>query len=684
MFNNTSNGYGLGQLQPLHRLLIVVISTSAFAFINSLYIALFVFFFGLTLLLLNKTVILKKVLLFLLASNTIYMVVGNALFSPTSMGGFKYGIFFFNAEGLINGIIGALKRNAMILVSFAWLSCTNMPELRDSLAIFARHKKTITIFLKQLQKIKYDIMTTYHSLFIRGFYSKWWDVYKKIQMVRFILISIVRRIFTSVGKLAFAGENHFIFSKYDPKFNGEVVIRDLKVKYDDHLPEVLKGINLKIKSGEFVFIGGLEGSGKTTLLKTICGYIPKICGIRKGDVYLSSLRIDNNIQLKDISKLTRFISDTPDDLIIGLTVGQEIMSITDDRSIALQCLKIMGIDSLWDRETINLSGGERARLVLAGILASKAKIIVLDSPLAQLDPKGRKSFSEALTKIINNQSTTVIVTDYHLNYFKEHINRFIILEHGKIALDVKTPINYDDSLLNRCGLSSPKLSMRAQQVRANMMPNVVVSNLCVTINGNQILKNIDFKIFPGECVAVMGENGSGKTTLMLTIARIIRTYKGSVVINGDIGYVFQNPSLQIVENSILRELSLGPKLKNWPIAKIKSFVENQLLWIGFSESDDILDLHPAKIQMLAITSMNTNVSTLILDEPTAGMDTIGLKNLADYLYLSQDKGVSIIIVTHDERIAKIASKITIMRNGSFVETNINSNQALSIIGKPWI
>lgn len=668
------NRWGLNLFRPRLRLLIVIVLTSAFVFIYSINAAIFTFLGTIVVLILTREIKFKKLLYVLLITNSLYMFAGNYLFSPENCGGSSWFVFQFNTCGIFRGIVGALKRNAMIALSFSWLSVTSIPDIYESLSFFRPARKFLTVFLRQLQRIQVDYAAIYHSLVIRGFSSKRWELRKRINFLRITLVAVLLRIFNSVGKLTYAGENHFLSSGGNGE--SEIVVRDLSVRYGTSEKLALANINLKVGQGEFVFIAGKDRSGKSTLLRAISGYIPRIIGYLMGDIYVGGDKLRPHDSLQSIAQKLRFIIDNPADSIIGLTVKQELLSIIDDEALARKSAIEMGIEHLWERETITLSGGELSRLSLSVILLSRTQVVLLDSPLSQLDERGRRAFIQALTRLREKNRPTVLVSDNRIDLFSPLIERLILLENGRIVKDVSVNENTYEAIISRAGLGLPNLSV----CRCDTSEEIArLNNVYVERGGNQVISGINFSLHRADFVAVLGANGSGKTTLMLALAGVLSLRHGTIDVRGRVGYVFQNSALQIVEMSVEKELNVGPTLLGWDENKRYQFVSEQLAWLRLYPDQETINLHPADLRRLAVSCMRDDVQILVLDEPTSDLDSEAVAHLFGLIDELVKSGLCVVLITHDERIAGYAHRYVILRSGRIIKDTRDYAQALSTI-----
>jgi len=429
---------------------------------------------------------------------------------------------------------------------------------------------------------------------------------------------------------------------------------------------ILKG-KLFLKMSICQFISGNNGCGKTTLLKVISGYIPKVEGyIFNGEVVVSNISLNSKIQLKEINKHLRYIVENPVDSIIGLNVKQELSSQTGDEKIINYYSELLDIVHLWERDTNTLSGGEQARVVLASLLCSNVKLLVLESPLGQLDPLGRNSFISALHKIIESKKVTVIITDQYADYYNGLINRFIFLENGNIKHDLPTNKGQIIEILDKLSLTYPSLK---PFVHSTNNKDVVASirNISLSFDSKKVLTNISCNFYQNQCVAIMGDNGSGKSTLLLSIAKVLIPDVGDVLVNfKSIGMVFQDCSKQILEDKTSEEIVLA--LKNEGVdEKIQEQYTNEMLnWSQLTENQSTLDISVSKIRLLEISSNIYNKSIIILDEPTNYLDRNNIVKLHSFIQELLNLGKTILIVTHDNQLASLCSRFILMHKSEIV------------------
>jgi len=653
MTSGKRRGVGLGLLPPELRLAVVFTISVLFIFINNLPFATGLFVLGLILFLANEEHNWKLASSALISGGMTFLY--NAIFSPAERGGIHWFVFTMNQVGFERGLVTGLRLIGVMLASFAWLFSTPIPEMYEGVAWLKPAEATALGILRGIQILKREFIALTQSLIIRGL--RWDSMLANIRNLVPLATMIIPRIIENSQKATFANQSH---RRTNSRGNGAIATQDVWARYSPQLPDVLRGISLEIQPGEFVYLAGKNGVGKTTLLRVLGGVICWIMGEFRGKVIVSDM-VTHETPLATLCGSVRFVDSDPFASIHGLTVGQEISLLARDDTSARKALETMLIADLWERETTTLSGGQQVRLVLAGVLASGAKILLLDSPMQELDPEGRVAFMEALDILRAQKSCTIVVADPFWHELKDYTDRVIVLEDGRLIADL-APDDFfnDERCLSDCNLFTvPREPRRfaAGEVIAQM------DNVHVTLEGNHILRGINFTLREGELVVIMGPNGSGKTTAMLTLAGAIAPVAGKVKTVGHVGFVFQNPSLQIATMTVKEEIAFGPKILGWSRDSIKDFVKAGLDWTGLDPLVCPLDLHPADVRLLAIAASNTRVSTLVLDEPTVGLDSQGVQKVMGLVETMVHDGRAVVIITHDEEIARLATRLVIIDRG---------------------
>jgi len=643
---------GLGALPPTLRLALVFAASTLFVLIKTLPVALALFGLGLFLFILGEKRNWKLALSSPVSGG--FMFVYNLIFSPPGYGGLHWFVFTLNQAGLERGAVTSLRLMGIMFISFAWLAATPIPEMYKSVAWLTPGREWTLGILRGVQILQREFVILTQSLIIRGL--KWNSLAANLRNLVPLAVAIIPRVIENAQKATLASVSHRMFP---PKGQGQIKAEGVFARYSPDAPEALKNISLTVESGEFVYLAGKNMAGKTTLLRVLGGVVPWVMGEFKGRAEVSGM-VTHLTPLSHLAASARFIAPDPFASIHGLTVGQEISFLTKDEMEARKALSVMGIDEFWERETTKLSGGQQVRLVLAGALVSDAKVLLLDSPMQELDPQGRRDFQEAFAILRETKGSTVLVTDQFWRELLPYSDRVLVLEEGELTADVLPNVFSEQGWLARCNLEDLRFPRTPQSLGETVAE---MSGVHVSLDGNHILRGVDFSVRQGEFVAVTGPNGSGKTTAMLTLAGAIRPSRGEVRTKASVGYVFQNAALQVLAMTAGEELAFGPKVLKWKEHEIGRFVASGLDWSGLSDSVCPLDLHPQEVRMLAIAACNTDVGTLILDEPTLGLDSQAVDKIANLITSLCSRGKAVVVITHDQALAASADRVVGISDG---------------------
>lgn len=230
-----------------------------------------------------------------------------------------------------------------------------------------------------------------------------------------------------------------------------IEIKDLYFSYKDSGAPVLKNINLKIEKNEFIGIIGQTGSGKSTLVKQLNGLLKP----DKGQVLLNGIDIFSNI--KETQK-ARFkigmVLQYPEDQLFAETVFKDIafgpenigLFQNEVRTHVLNAAKFVGLsEDILDRSPFEISGGEKRRVAIAGIIAMNPDVLVLDEPSASLDPNGRRLLLSQIKRYHEEQHKTVILISHNMEDIVNLADRVVVLENGEIKVDESTKKLFSES-----------------------------------------------------------------------------------------------------------------------------------------------------------------------------------------------------------------------------------------------
>lgn len=256
--------------------------------------------------------------------------------------------------------------------------------------------------------------------------------------------------------------------------------------------QALCNIDLKVNDGEFIGIIGATGCGKSTLIQIIDGLLTP----SQGSVLLDNEDINSKAYNREIlRKKIGVVFQFPEYQLFETTVERDVafalkhsgFSRAEVNSAARDALELVGLDydKVKSESPLSFSGGEKRKIAIAGVLVSKPEYLILDEPVAGLDPTGRTEFLHLLSKL-NANGTTIIMVSHNFDALAEYANRIVLMNNGSIVRDSATEnILSDCALLNSCGLKENQIQ---NIVRLLHEKNIDIKQ--DTIKYNQLIDNI--------------------------------------------------------------------------------------------------------------------------------------------------------------------------------------------------
>lgn len=213
---------------------------------------------------------------------------------------------------------------------------------------------------------------------------------------------------------------------------------NLTFSYEDSTDLVLDNINLNIEKGSFTAILGHNGSGKSTLAKTFNAILLP----SGGKVYVKGMDTANEDRLFDIRRSAGMVFQNPDNQMVAALVEDEVAFAPENLGVEPkeirrrvdECLETVGMTEYAKSASAKLSGGQKQRVAIAGVLAMKPEILILDEPTAMLDPKGRREVIKTIKQLNKEQGITVVLITHYMNEAAE-ADRTVVIDSGKIVLD---------------------------------------------------------------------------------------------------------------------------------------------------------------------------------------------------------------------------------------------------------
>ena len=254
-------------------------------------------------------------------------------------------------------------------------------------------------------------------------------------------------------------------------------IVDLKFSYNNegnNAKNILNGINLNIKKGEFLAILGANGSGKSTLIKHLNAMLLPT----KGNVFVNGINTKDEEKIYDIRSTVGLVLQNPDNQIVASIVEDEVAFGPENLGVAPKsirervdmALKLVDMYEYRKSTTYSLSGGQKQRIAIAGIIAMQPECILLDEPTSMLDPEGRKEVLDTIKSLNKNYGITIVLITH---YMEEAVNadRIAIINEGKIVrIDAPRIIFSDVAFLYKYQLSIPTVVELIHKLKLNGLP----------------------------------------------------------------------------------------------------------------------------------------------------------------------------------------------------------------------
>jgi energy-coupling factor transporter ATP-binding protein EcfA2 len=424
---------------------------------------------------------------------------------------------------------------------------------------------------------------------------------------------------------------------------------------------------------------GASGAGKSTFVHSLAAVLG---GDDEGE-QAGELLIDGLTPHDSRGRVGLVLQD-PDSQVILERVGDDVAFGCENLGVPRDeiwrrigaALEDVGLDLPLNHPTSALSGGQKQRLALAGVIAMRPGVLLLDEPTANLDPEGIVEVRDAVGRVLDRTGATFIVIEHRVEVWQSLVNRIIILAPDGGVLADGAPeevLAVNGETLAASGVWVPKFPP-ASPVRASGEGDEILlsaEGLAVTRVRKSVLRDdIDLSVRAGGLLAVTGPNGAGKSTLGLTIGGLIAPADGQVVahpglaggISGSpigwksrqlltrIGSVFQDPEHQFVSATVRDELAVGPRAIGLPEAEVDSRVDEllQRLRLDALARANPFTLSGGEKRRLSVgTALATRPRLLVLDEPTFGQDARTWRELALLLARLLDEGSAAVAITHD-------------------------------------
>lgn len=492
-----------------------------------------------------------------------------------------------------------------------------------------------------------------------------------------------------------------------------VSIQDFSCRYETRKDSTLSHINFSADEGEMVLIAGLSGCGKSTLIKAVTGLLDGV--ETEGHIFLAGQDVEN-LSAEDIGLIAGTVYQTPDDQLFAMTIEDEVGFALENRGESREkiesevkyALEKVGLGGMEKKSIHALSGGQRQRLVLASILVTHPKLLILDEPVSQMNPQGVQDFIRLLLELNRKDHMTILMVEHRVNELARWFPRLCVMHEGHFIYDGPAEEAWNRienteiyglrepqvvKLCRKLGLrpatSNPdqltEMIRRARiSLTAHVKETVSRPSSPVILEGRNIhyaypgsdretLHGLDLSIHQGTINALMGFNGAGKSTLLDILAGLENPTSGQIFFRGKpanqeknhVGFMRQEADLMLLADTVEEELTWNNK--SLSEEELEALLER--LHVSQYRKDFPLALSKGQRLRVVFGAMlaRKDNELLLLDEPTTGQDQKSLHEIKEMLLYASSAGRTIFICTHDIELAsELADEVFVMKAGNFI------------------
>ena len=275
----------------------------------------------------------------------------------------------------------------------------------------------------------------------------------------------------------------------------QIVLKNVNYSYsvgDGKYIRALKNLSFSIEKGQFVTLAGMNGSGKSTLAKLLNGlYVPT-----DGEVLIDDISTKDEQNTFEIRRKAGMVFQNPDNQMVATIIEDDVAFGPENIGLPREeiiervdyALKAVGMDEFRTRTASKLSGGQKQRVAIAGVLAMRPDILILDEATSMLDPKGRREVMD-IAKELNEQGITIINITHNM---EEAVisDRVIVLRKGRLVIDAPPKDAFASGLVEACGLALPPVLQIATELNKDgfelsqrlLFEDELVEGVCQQLN----------------------------------------------------------------------------------------------------------------------------------------------------------------------------------------------------------
>ena len=433
----------------------------------------------------------------------------------------------------------------------------------------------------------------------------------------------------------------------------------------------VRDISFTLAPGEVLLCTGRSGCGKSTLTRLANGLAPHaLHGAMSGTVRLAG-KSTLDATPAELAEQAGTLFQDPERQFFALTVGDELALALEWRGweteriqqAVAESARLLGIEDLLEHTIFGLSEGQKQKVALASLLASRPGILVLDEPSANLDPESTAELARILSGL-KRQGIALFIVDHRLHWMRELVDKVMVLENGAVVAEGNFSLLDDASLRGWYGLRDAEVPDPRESLEEMRQHGDFAFFACKALSfaypkGVPVFEDMDLSFAPGDITAIVGENGAGKTTLARLLTGLERPQKGSVLAEGEpvkprklarhAQVVLQNAGHQLRMRSVVAELddaARGVLSERDRTSAVTACLEDYAL-------EPLAQRHPQSLsggekQRLAVAcAAIRQPRMLILDEPTSGLDGENMRRMAESMRRAATDGACLLVITHD-------------------------------------
>lgn len=510
----------------------------------------------------------------------------------------------------------------------------------------------------------------------------------------------------------------------------QIALKDVHFRYPGASAPVLRGVDLEVGKGDFLALVGSNGCGKSTLCKVLNGLIPHfIRGTFSGSAEVCGMDVTKS----DVPSMARHVGYVYQDFenqILRPTVLDDASfacfqyAMEDYAGRGRDALAACGLTGMDGAYIWQLSGGQKHLLATAGVLSLAPEVLVLDEPIAQLDPEHADRMYTVLRKLNEELGLTIIVIEHHTEYICQYCKHVALMQDGKVSWMLPTAealrrvgdllaskifppqVTQAAHRLAQIGRFSAEAAYpltseearrvfrRAQRVlrapesgvRACRPPAVELRGVRFFYKGmhkecREVFRDLSLDIRRGEAVALVGGNGAGKSTLLKMLCGLLRPQEGDVYLGGEpisdrlpeeiahrVSLVFQNPEEMFLCDTIAGDVAFGMEARGKRDARERTEMLLERFALGELADRDGRMLSGGQMRRASLAiGVSLDPEILLLDEPTANLDVATRQEIIRVLRDRKQDEETVIIATHDmQLVGEWADRVIALGEGGIV------------------